>query len=387
MHTAQIRPVAQTALMPDMGEIERLRAELERERSRADKAERELLEARAMLEHAGDTGKRFAELRKIFSGNDWGPSERGTLAAMLFRGWEQSQTTSQWLHVCEGGAATLATMANVSRNTANNLIQRYESVGIVSREVTKVALNRHGEPIPTKKFTPDNGDRWQNSSTIAITATLPDTLPELNNDTKQAKTDRKRKGQERKLAKMAKAALEIPCPHCGVVGELHIGCGACRHTFTAEELEQLADKAEMGEEVATTKRAPPMTPAQARKANERRRMREVKGVASTPRPSITYEGFDDGGISIAFSEGGAAVSDCTESGQPIKIATARSPGSRSTSQNWAVFKYDSANSVSSTANIGKEGTQGGALHGVRAVVEVDEGPDYDWTAWGMVDHG
>lgn len=365
-----VTPIAQTTLMADTGETARLRAELERERARADKAERELLEAQAMLKHAGEQGRHLAELRKIFKGNNWGPSERGTLAAMLFHGWEQSQTTSHWLHVCEGGAAALADVANLSRNTANNLIQRYESAGIVSREVTKVALNRHGEVIPSKAFNESSGDRWNNSSTIAIAARLPDTLPPLTNDTERAKADRKRKAEERKLAKMAKQLQEMPCPHCGVVGELHVGCSGCNHTFTPDELEQLAERAEQREETEPTRRAQPMTTTQARKANGRRRMREVKGVASTPRPSITYEGFDDGGISITLGN------DCTESAQSIKITTAQSPHSRSTSQNCAVFKYDSANSVSATADIGIEGTEWGN----------DSGPDYDWSGWGMVNH-
>lgn len=376
MTITQTRRIAQTTLVADMGEIARLRAELERERARANKAEKELIEAQAMLTNAGDNGKRLAELRKIFKGNDWGPSERGTLAAMLFHGWEQSQTTSHWLHVCEGGAAALADMANVSRNTANNLIQRYESAGIVSREVTKTALNRHGEPIPAKKFTPDNGDRWLNASVIAITATLPDVLPDLTNDTKQAKTDRKRKANERKLAKVAKQLQAMPCPHCGVVGELHIGCTGCNHAFTHDELEQLAEQAERREETEPTRRAQPMTQAQARKANGRRRMRDVKGIASTPRPSITYQGFDDGGISITLGEGGAVSTDCTESGQSLKITTAQSPGSRETVKNWSLSVYDSANFVSSTADIGMEGTEGGN----------SEGPDYDWSGWGMVNH-
>ena len=377
MTIAQTATTKQTALIADTTEIARLQAELERERTRAEKAEKELLQAQAMLTTAAEQGKRLAELRKIFKGNDWGPAERGTLAAMLFQGWEQSQTTTHWLHVCEGGAAALAEVANVSRNTANNLIQRYESIGIVSREVNNVALNRHGEVIPSKAFNESNGDRWQNSSVIAIAARLPSALPALVNNTANAKRDRATASEKRKLAKIAKQLQEMPCPHCGVVGELHIGCSGCHHTFTAQELEQIADKAEM-EDAEAPRRAQPMTAAQARKANGRRRMRDVRGVASAPRPSITYQGFDDGGISITLGDDKPATkaTDVPESGQSSKLPTDQSLVRRSTSKNCAVSKYGSANFANSTANIGKEGTDGVG----------DDGPGYDWSVFGMVNH-
>ena len=107
-------------------EIDRLRADLATQRARADRAE-------SMLEMAKQTAKQLNELRKIFVDNDWNPAERGTLAAMLFRGWRQSQTTQQWIRVCEGGAAVVAELTNIHRNTANNLIKRLEAAGFVDR--------------------------------------------------------------------------------------------------------------------------------------------------------------------------------------------------------------------------------------------------------------
>ena len=330
-------------------EVEQLRAELHRTRARAEQAERQL-----------------AELRKIFRGNDWGPTERGTLAAMLFHGWEQSQTTTQWLHVCEGGAAALADIANVSRGTACNIVDRFVDTGIISRDISKTPVNRHGEEIKSKYFNAANGDRWENVSVIAVRATLPDALPVMPNDTQRAKTKRAQASEVRKLANMAKKALQLPCPCCGVVGELHIACTACNHTFTANELVELEQQAKQSDTTEPTRRAKPMTNDQKHKATQRRRMRETLGVASTPGISVTYD-YDEqtpGEFDIKIVNGPKTdeINECVQCAQSLQT------GKPTTAQNLDVSYMTAQNLDVVSTSIGLEGTKGATF----------EGPPTDW---------
>ena len=354
--TAQTATIRQTSFIAQTSDIDRLRADLAAERARADRAE-------AMLKTAEQTAKQLTELRKIFRGNDWGPTERGTLAAMLFHGWEQSQTTAQWLHVCEGGAAALADIANVSRGTANNVINRLVDTGIISRDISKTPVNRHGEEIKSKYFNAANGDRWENVSVIAVRATLPDALPVMPNDTQRANVNRARAGTTRKLAAMAKAALSMPCPHCGVVGELHLGCAACSHTFTADELTDLSDTRDTTE---TTRRAKPMTDEQAKAATKRRRMRETRGVASTPGASVTYD-YDEqtsGEFDITLQSGpkNDEINECVQYAQSLQ------PEKPTTAQNLDVSYMTAQNLDVVSTGMGLEATQGVTF----------EGPPIDW---------
>lgn len=359
MTIATVNQIAQTSLIAQTSDIDRLRAELAAERARADRAE-------AMLKTAEQTAKQLTELRKIFRGNDWGPTERGTLAAMLFHGWEQSQTTTQWLHVCEGGAAALADIANVSRGTACNIVDRFVDTGIISRDISRTAVNRFGEEIKSRHFDKDRGDHWQNASTIAVTATLPNTLPELPNNTKQAKASRAKASEVRKLANMAKKALQLPCPCCGVVGELHIACTACNHTFTANELVELEQQAKQRDTTETTRRAKSMTNEQKHKATQRRRMRETRGVASTPGASVTYE-YDEqtpGELDIKIVNG-PKQGEIRES---TNFVLSQNQAESGKAQNLDFSYRKAQNQAFPNASIGLEGTKGATF----------EGPPTDW---------
>ena len=123
---------------------------------------------------------RYEELKRIIRA-EWNPAERIAALALMVQAWEGDSVDrlGKWTQVGNGGATDVAEIAGISRSTANNIINKFVGVGIVSREVSKTPVNRFGEEIPARKMNPDNGDRWQNISTIAVLAKLPDVLPAL----------------------------------------------------------------------------------------------------------------------------------------------------------------------------------------------------------------
>ena len=279
MTATTIISTAQTTFFT-LPELEQLRAELHRERAQRD------------------------ELAKVITMTEWPPAERVTMATLLLQAWANpANTAGQWAVIGDGGAGSVANITGLSESTANNVVKRLKEAGLVDRRIERGAVNRYGEPIRTRDMLPERGDRWENTSTIAIVSKLPDTLPALTETTYTAK-QRAKASDIRKLADLAKKAMELPCPHCGTVGELHLACRSCGVVMEANELAKKADEAqhlEQGGAIVAQTTVIPMTDEQQHKATGRRRMRDVRGVPSTPGMSVTYEHFEDDGIDITIN--------------------------------------------------------------------------------------
>ena len=341
---------AQSTLFVSL-ELEQLRAELTRERAQRD------------------------ELAKIITTTEWPPAERVTMATLLLQAWANPANTGQWALVADS-AASVAKIAGLSESTANNVVRRLKEAGLVERTVERGAVNRYGEPVRTRDMNVERGDRWENTSTIAIVSKLPDTLPALT-DTIYSTKQRAKANEVVKLAKIARELQAMPCPHCGTIGELHLGCSSCNHAFTVNELDRLAEATQNLDQngvILAQATVTPMTDEQQRVATHRRRMRDVRGVPSTPGMSVTYEHFDDEGIDISMK-----VDSPTGLKFNLLGPGTRDPGpgtGDAEAQNLRFSYHETQNLRFMNASIGREDTEGGNC----------EGPAYDFSTWGMVNH-
>jgi hypothetical protein len=243
------------------------------------------------------------ELMRILTAPGLNATQRNMAAILRLKAAEmQHDPAARWWVLPIGSVKEVSDLCGIHENTAGPVLDALHNAGIVSKHVERMAVNRFGQPIDARNFDQKRGDRWHVTTTITIAATPPKEL--MAPTTKKAKADNARAADNRELARMAKRALSLPCPHCGVVGELHIGCAACGCI-----VEPAADNAP--QEIASTPPDPDMCRAEqghpAVVRNRMQRLRTVKGRHVTPIDTPALDPETVSGVSIQVSANVANV--------------------------------------------------------------------------------
>lgn len=250
------------------------------------------------------------ELRKIITETRWSPAERIAFATLLL---SAESAGDHWRVVDNMTAKKLADMTGISERSAQDILPRLRDAGIVDYAPETAAVNRMGEPIPTKSASRARGDRFiKTPYVISIPAQIT-TLPALSesaNTTKarESSQDRRREFAEMKV-KLDNLLSVAACPHCGEVGHLHgeiiATCTSCGSKVDERELAELIDGAEMP--APQTLRPAPTSANRTEPAPQTlrpaprplaRRLRELRGRPTAPPPAIDYANFADTGIAI-----------------------------------------------------------------------------------------
>lgn len=293
MTIAQTVTTAQTALMPDMGEISQLRAELERERTKRKQAETQVLmmraevaqaqkEARERIARAEAEAKQRAdaelseELMRIITAANLSPNQRLVLG-MVYHAGRQLQAKGK-AAVVEMSGREIAKRLGMSAQTACDSINALKSIGLCQTGKQVYFYDQSGNEIDPKTLPSGTtksrakmkaaGIRCESDSWVTPVTALPSELQTPQPTTYQAKA--KAKASEiRALAQMAIKVEAATCPVCNKSGGVHIAC-KCGATLTAETLAKMAIKADESEQ------ADPDTIEAVRSSDDRRKSETVQ---------------------------------------------------------------------------------------------------------------
>lgn len=271
MHTTQIGQVAQTSLMPDMGTIARLEAELERERTKRKQAETQVLmmraevaqaqkEARERIARAEAEAKQRAdaalsdELARIIKAANLSPNQRLVLG-MIYHAGRQLQAEGK-AAVVEMSGREIAKQLGISAQTACDSLNALKKIGLCKTGSEVYVYDRDGNEIDKKTLPPGTlnskakmkaaGLHCESDSWVTPITALPSELQTPQPSEYKAKA--KAKASElRALAKTATKVEAATCPVCGQIGCIHLSCD-CGAELTAKKLADMAIKADESEQ-------------------------------------------------------------------------------------------------------------------------------------------
>jgi hypothetical protein len=122
----------------------------------------------------------------------------------------------------------------LSRPTLSNVEKQLAMAGLIEIiETEPILTDPYGNEVDRRTRRTDV--QWRNTVNPVVINPYPKTLPVELPTTDQQTKNRQRAQELRELAaaneerlqEMARELVEMPCPHCGKVGELHIRCSGC----------------------------------------------------------------------------------------------------------------------------------------------------------------
>ena len=155
----------------------------------------------------------------------WTPRDRIVAAGAICAATDTG-SGSEWLAVSRT-AETLAADVAMSASTARKSLQRLDAAGFLDYEVSRTAVNRYGEPIPSKNFSTARGDRFQTVTSLAVRRELPAELPDLGDTGTERAARRRATAKRDELTRLRERLAHVECPECGEVGSIAIVCRAC----------------------------------------------------------------------------------------------------------------------------------------------------------------
>jgi len=271
MTIAQTTQTAQIGLVPDMGKIARLEAELERERTKRKQAETQVLMMRAEVDKAQkDATGRIAraeaeakqranaalseELLRIIKATNLSPNQR-LVFGMIYHAGRQLQAEGK-AAVVEMSGREIAKQLGISAQTANDSLKALESIGLCQRD-SKVYVYDDDENEIDKKTLPPGmikskakmkaaGLHCESDSWVTPITALPSEL-QTPQPTQYLAKAKAKASEWRAAAKLQAKAEAMTCPVCGKDGHVHLAC-ECGKLPNSEILGRIAIEREQSEQ-------------------------------------------------------------------------------------------------------------------------------------------